>query len=153
VVDNSYVAYFDGACEPKNPGGTASYGAVIFKNGELLWECSEIYVPEKRHETSNNVAEYAALVAVLTWLADHNLFNAEIIVRGDSQLVVYQMFGNWKIKGGLYKPLAHKARQLVARFSNIQGEWIPRVQNQLADDLSKEALKTAGVELMLQPTT
>ena len=153
MVDNSYVAYFDGACEPTNPGGTASFGAVILHNGEPVWKCSEIYVPELGHEqdTSNNVAEYAAFIAVLEWFADRNLFGADILIRGDSQLVIYQMFGNYGIKKGLYVPMALEARKLVAQFKNIRGEWIRRDQNAVADGLSKDALKRAGVKLRLQP--
>jgi ribonuclease HI len=154
-IDNTnvYIAYFDGACEPTNPGGTASYGALIFHAGEIIWECSEIYVCKPGHEkkTSNNVAEYAGLIAVLEWLADQGLCDAEICIRGDSQLVIDQVFGTWKIKKGLYTPLAYEARELVAQFSNIRGEWVRREANQLADDLSKAALKRAGVKLRLQP--
>jgi ribonuclease HI len=143
------IAYFDGACEPINPGGTASYGAVIYEDDEKVWECSEIYGTGKL--MSNNVAEYAALIAVLEWFADHELLDAEIIVRGDSKLVIEQMFGSWKIKSGLYTELAHKARELLTKFAKIQGEWISRDRNEVADRLSKEALKRAGVKLRLQP--
>src|SRR5438477_1753300 len=148
-----YTAYFDGACEPINPGGTASYGAVIFRDGKRIWECSEIYKPEPGHqrETSNNVAEYAALIAVLEWFADHELFDAEIQIYGDSKLVIEQLFGNWKIKGGFYASLARRARELIRRFSNIRGQHIPRERNGIADELSKAALKRAGVKLRLQP--
>lgn len=153
MVDNSYVAYFDGACEPYNPGGTASYGAVVFHNSEPVWKCSEIYTPELGHErdTSNNIAEYAAFIALLEWFADQNLFDADILIHGDSQLVIQQMFGDWKIKNGLYAPLALEARKLVAQFKNIRGEWIRRDRNTIADELSKDALKQAGVRLRLQP--
>lgn len=82
----TYIAYFDGACEPRNPGGTASYGAVIYDNEELIWKCSEIY--GRGEHTSNNVAEYAALIAVLGWFIEQELCDAEILVRGDSQLVI-----------------------------------------------------------------
>src|SRR5690348_637142 len=77
-----YIAYFDGACEPVNPGGTASYGAVIFRDCKRIWECSEIYNsgPGNERNTSNNVAEYAALIAVLEWFADRKLFHPEIMV-------------------------------------------------------------------------
>jgi len=37
--------FFDGCCEPVNPGGTASYGAVIFIAGKRVWECSELFIP------------------------------------------------------------------------------------------------------------
>lgn len=151
MVDNSYVAYFDGACEPVNPGGTASFGAVVFHNGEPVWKRSDIYIPDGGIETSNNMAEYAGLIAVLEWLADQNLFAAEIMVRGDSKLVIEQTFGTWKIKSGAYVPLAHQARKLLAQFKNIRGEWIRRDRNAVADGLSKNALKKAGVKLKLQP--
>ena len=75
----TYIAYFDSACEPVNPGGTASYGAAIYENQQLIWKCSEIY--GRGEHTSNNVAEYAALIAVLEWFIGHDLCDAEIIVR------------------------------------------------------------------------
>jgi ribonuclease HI len=55
--NNVYIAYFDGACEPVNPGGTASFGAVIFEDDRQIWECSDLYQPPEGHQTSNNVAE------------------------------------------------------------------------------------------------
>ena len=150
---NEFIAYFDGACEPINPGGTATYGAVILQGGEPIWMCSEVYRPEPGHEneTSNNLAEYSGLIAVLEWFAERGLFDAEIIVYGDSKMVINQVFGTWRIKKGLYVPLAHRARELVQAFDHIQGQWIPRRQNDLADRLSKAALKRVGVELRLQP--
>jgi hypothetical protein len=39
---------FDGCCEPVNPGGTASYGAVVFMDGKRVWDCSELFVPAAR---------------------------------------------------------------------------------------------------------
>jgi probable phosphoglycerate mutase len=80
-----------------------------------------------------------------------DLCDAEISVKGDSKLVIEQMFGTWKIKSGLYTELAHRARELLSRFTNIQGEWISRDLNDVADELSKAALKRAGVKLRLQP--
>lgn len=61
------------------------------------------------------------------------------------------MFGSWKIKGGLYTELAHAARELLTKFNKIQGACISRDRNEVADRLSKEALKRAGVKLRLQP--
>ena len=145
----TYIAYFDGACEPVNPGGTASYGAVIIEDDETIWGCSEIYGQGKL--MSKNVAEYAGFIAVLEWFIEQELCDAEIVVKGDSMLVMNQMFGTWKIKNGLYAPLAKKASELRSRFIDIKGEWIPRDLNDVADELSKAALKKAGVKLRLQP--
>jgi ribonuclease HI len=141
----SYIAYFDGACEPINPGGTATYGAIILKNSRRIWQCSKIYYPPAGHETatSNNVAEYSGLIAVLSWFTDRELYDAEILVRGDSKLVIEQMFGAWRIKKGLYVSLAHQARTLLKPFTNIEGQWVPRRKNTIADWLSKTALRRA----------
>jgi hypothetical protein len=45
ILNTPYTAYFDGACELINPGGTASYGAVILRGGEPIWMSSEISLP------------------------------------------------------------------------------------------------------------
>jgi ribonuclease HI len=147
-----YIAYFDGACEPINPGGTATYGAVIIQAGEPIWMCSEVYQPAPGHEhqTSNNLADHSGLIAVLKWFASQGLFDAEISVYGDSALVINQVFGTWRIKKGLYAPLAHKAHELLEAFDRVQGQWISRERNTVADLLSKAPLKRAGVSLRLQ---
>ena len=149
--ENKYIAYFDGACQP-NPGGTAAYGAVIYKDDELVCECPGIYRPEPGHEreTSSNLAEYLGFVATVEWFIEQGLFEADITVRGDSKLVIEQMFGNWKIKEGTYVPLAKKARVRVARLKNSRGEWIPRDQNEVADRLCQAALERAGVNAKLK---
>jgi ribonuclease HI len=139
----SYTAYFDGACAPINPGGTAGYGAVIFDRKQSIWDCSGIYHPPKGHEreTSNNVAEYSGLIAVLQWLTEHGLHEARIRVLGDSELVINQVFGTWRIKRGLYVPLAYQTKALRKPFTNIEGHWIPRSKNTIADRLAKAAVK------------
>src|SRR5215813_1284223 len=102
IPNPTYIAYFDGACEPVNPGGTAAYGAIILQEGHHIWECSELVYPEqgKDHETSNNVAEYCDLIAVLEHLLSLGAQQEPIMVYGDSQFVIQQMFGRWNIKAG-----------------------------------------------------
>jgi ribonuclease HI len=134
-------AYFDGACEP-NPNGVASYGAVIRRDGQTIWQASE-RVLDRGAGTSNNLAEYAALIAVLRRLFDVGLERERIVVIGDSQLVINQMFGNWKIKRGCYVELAYEAKALVTQFPRIEGKWVPRDRNTVADELSKAALGMA----------
>lgn len=153
-------AFFDGACEPINPGGFASYGAVIFKDNKRVWDCSELFKPTKgkEKETSNNVAEYSGFLAILEYLVKHKLTNEEILVHGDSRLVLCQTLildpqynVRWKIKKGFYVPLAKKAIKLLKQFPNIKGQWIPREENDIADELSKAELKKAGIEFRIQP--
>jgi ribonuclease HI len=147
------AAYFDGACEPVNPGGTASYGAVAFIDGKRVWECSKIVCPPRgdEHKTSNNLAEYAGFVAVLEWLLELQLDNEETTIHGDSMLVIEQMSGRWRIKNGIYVETAMNAKELLAKFRRQPFlAWIPRELNMIADDLSKAELEKAGIKLRLQ---
>lgn len=148
-----YRAYFDGACEPVNPGGTASFGAVIFHEDQRIWEASEIFKPGDTRVagTSNNVAEYAGFNAILDYFLNERLNHAVIHVFGDSALVINQMFGTWQIRQGIYVPLAKLAWQKLGRFRNIKGQWIPRDANHVADELSKAQLIKAGIQFRIQP--
>jgi len=123
-----------------NPG-PAAYGAVLTdaETGDVLAEDgSTIGV------ASNNVAEYAGLIAGLK-LAAELAPEAAVEVRMDSKLVVEQMSGNWQIKHPSMKPLAAEAKQLAPAGTTYT--WVPREQNKHADRLANEALdgKRAGV--------
>jgi ribonuclease HI len=146
-------AYFDGCCEPVNPGGTASFGAVIFKSAAQVWSCSRLFYPKagRERETSNNVAEYSGFIAILEYCLEQGWAGEKILIRGDSNLVIQQCFGTWKIRKGYYVPLAHKAIKLLRKFRRVTGEWIPREKNSIADELSKAELIKAGVEFRIQP--
>jgi ribonuclease H / adenosylcobalamin/alpha-ribazole phosphatase len=116
-----------------NPG-PAAYGAVLSDadTGQVLAEDgSTIGV------ATNNVAEYAGLIAGLR-LAAEFAPEADIEVRMDSKLVVEQMSGNWKIKHPDMKPLATEALRL-APFGTTY-TWVPRERNKHADRLANEAL-------------
>ncbi len=142
------VGYFDGACEPTNPGGTMAFGAVVLRDGEQVWQSSGIAVDPPFGTTTNNLAEYTALVQLLGYFIDEKLTDQDIEVRGDSQLVINQMFGTWDINED--KPYAHgarAARRLLSEFANIRGTWVPRDQNKLADALTRAELETAGIPI------
>lgn len=144
-----FICYFDGCCEPVNPGGTAGLGAVIFENGERVWEHSSMIPPSPT--TSNNVAEYRAFIAILDHLAKEGMQHERIIIYGDSRLVFEQCFGRWRIKGGHYVPFAREAKAKLEAFTRISGFWIPRDENSIADELSKAEVLRAGVEFRIQP--
>jgi len=132
---------FDGACEPVNPGGYGSYGVVVKQDGQtLLREAKRV---GQGPSMSNNVAEYAGVVRALELLCERGLNGQPVRVTGDSQLVIQQMSGRWRIKKGLYKPMALKAQSLLAEFPNISFQWVPRDENAECDALATEAL--AGV--------
>ena len=134
------TAYFDGACGPPNPGGPAGFGAVIFAGKTKIWECSEVFTPPKKHGTSGNVAEYLALISVLKWCLANKQFISSVYVYGDSELVIRQMFGDWKIHSGFYDSYARLAKKMVSIIPNIEGSWIPREKNEMADRLSRKKL-------------
>jgi len=86
---------------------------------------------------SNNVAEYAAVIAAIKYILDNNLNEQNITFFGDSKLVICQLSGLWKAKSGLYKSYFLKAKRLVKKLKSPVFTWIPREQNSLADKLSK----------------
>lgn len=121
-----------------NPG-PAGYGAVVREadTGEILLE---------RYASigtaTNNVAEYAGLIAGLTAAAE--LGATHVDVRMDSKLVVEQMSGRWQIKNPGLRPLAAEAATLVGRFAAVTFDWIPRERNRDADALANRAMDEAA---------
>jgi ribonuclease HI len=138
-MSNEYLAWFDGACEPVNPGGTATFGVVVRDgNGTILLK--EHGLVGKGSTMSNNVAEYAGVLQVLKYLAPRPPGRATI--HGDSNLVIYQLNGKWRIRKGLYRSLAIEAKELLAHLLGLGWQitwcWIPRAQNEECDALSKK---------------
>lgn len=132
------ILYFDGSCEPNNPGGTIGYGAVIKKNGQVIHTLSGRI--EASRQNSNNVAEYLALTKGLEWLLDNDHKNDRIEVYGDSALVINQMNKDWGASGGLYYEYYRDALDMLPHFPDIKFRWIPREINTEADALSTSHL-------------
>jgi len=129
--------YIDGLCEPVNPGGVATYSFVVFRNGEKIYQ--EARVVGSGEGMSNNVAEYAALVSALKWLAKKGWQDEEIKFFSDSQLLVNQMSGLWECHGGYYEKTRLEALELLNDFPRVEFKWIPREENAIADELSRRA--------------
>lgn len=128
--------WFDGACEPVNPGGQASYGYIIRENGEIIQTGKGVI--GKGPLMSCNVAECVALHKALNWLFANNFHEKFIQVYGDSNLIINKASGNWKKKAkGLYAPFLESLRETVQLFEDIDFKWIPREMNVEADELSK----------------
>ncbi len=145
----SITCYFDGACEPRNPGGNMGIGAIIFEDGEIIDSIS--FFVQANNDNSNNVAEYMAIEWVLTTLISLKYEKENIKIFGDSKLVIEQMKGFWRIKEGRYVHVAKRCKLLIPLFSNLKLKWIPREENGYADDLSKRCMKDNGVEFRIQP--
>jgi len=140
----AYKAFFDGSCEPYNPGGKMGTGIVIIdEDGEVIHKNSQRF--EAKDSNSNNVAEYLALKDVLTWVKENLDKNSEITIFGDSMLVINQMKGRWGISEGLYVKAAREAMEIKKGCTaKLDFEWIPREENTVADGLSKES-KSLGL--------
>ncbi|MCX8007409.1 MAG: ribonuclease HI family protein [Coriobacteriia bacterium] len=91
---------------------------------------------------TNNVAEYQALIAGLQAAQDHNV--RSLVVRLDSELLVRQMTGRYRVKSASLKPLHERAAALAASFDAIRFEHVPRSMNARADALCNEALDGAA---------
>lgn len=142
-VDNQRLmlieVYFDGLCQPKNPGGIACYAFVIKSDGKILHSEYGLAVEPFSEDATNNVAEYTALAKALQWLVASSLASARVVVNSDSQLVVNQLSGTFKIKGKRIIPLYKEVLILKNKFPNIEIKWVPREQNREADRLTNIA--------------
>lgn len=133
--------YFDGACSI-NPDGVMGIGAYIV-HGKDTRDISYGVLAGKGN--SNNVSEYMAFNEVLYYLLDNATKKDEVIIYGDSMLVVKQSNGQWRIKNGAYKEYALEAKDLLksvrSMVKSIKIKWIARDGNDIADALSKEGVK------------
>ncbi len=130
------VAYIDGGSRG-NPG-PAGYGVRIEDDGGgLVDELSGAL-----GTATNNVAEYRGLLAALEWAASHEV--GDLTVRSDSQLLVRQMLGVYRVKNPGLVPLHREARALATRVGRVMFEHIPREQNVEADRLANQAMDDAS---------
>lgn len=136
--------YFDGACEPINPGGTASYGWVIKKDGKNIK--TGYGIVGMGEGMTNNVAEYMGLIKGLEEYINLHL-NEKLLIYGDSSMIINMITGKWgwsknKTKWNPHKKMPHLKKLLdqalsLLRKVDYEAEWIPREKNKEADALSK----------------
>jgi ribonuclease HI len=120
-----------------NPGPAAIGYVLEAPSGEVLEEAGEpIGV------TTNNVAEYRALLAGLA--AAERAGAREVDVRADSELLVRQMTGAYKVRNETLRRLWSEAQDAVGRFARVEFEAVPRARNAGADRLVNEALDRAA---------
>lgn len=129
-----YTAFIDGASSG-NPGD-AGIGIIIYKGKDAVLSESK-YIGKQ----TNNYAEYTALIVLLEMVEKHGI--KKIKVYSDSELVVKQMSGEYKIKNADLKELAAKAQSYKKKIK-FTLEHIRREGNSEADDLAKAASKRGG---------
>lgn len=143
------IAFFDGVCEPCNPGGHGAYGIYIIRDDGCRIT-SGAYIGFGK-DISNNVAEYEGFIRILELILGWKKNKGVVLIYGDSKLVIEQMSGCWRIKQGIYLPFAYQAQQLVKKFPKIELRWIPRESNSVCDKLAKDVLRKKNVKFKIQP--
>ncbi|HEV2297825.1 MAG TPA: reverse transcriptase-like protein [Candidatus Acidoferrales bacterium] len=138
-----HVAHIDGASRG-NPG-PAAY-AVILRgpDGSTLAE-----IGKRIGRETNNVAEYYGLIAALDYAANHGI--RALRIRSDSELLVRQIQGQYKVKNAALKPLFERARKLTRALEYFAIEHVPREANRDADALANLALDRIGSPMSGQP--
>jgi ribonuclease HI len=129
------VAYIDGGARG-NPG-PAGYGVrAEAPDGTVLAE-----LHGGLGIATNNVAEYNGLLAALQWAVDHG--HREVHIKADSELLVKQMRGEYKVKHPGLQPLYVRARLLVMQLDRVVFEHVRREFNKEADRLSNLGMDEA----------
>jgi ribonuclease HI len=131
------TAYTDGGSRG-NPG-PAGYGVRIEDGKGGLIE--ELY--ESLGTATNNVAEYHGLLAALRWARDHGVTSLRL--RSDSELLVKQMKGVYRVKNPGLQPLYQEAQQLARQVGRVIFEHVRREQNAEADRLANKAMDEAAL--------
>jgi ribonuclease HI len=127
-----FTANVDGGARG-NPG-PAGYGVYLRDaSGAPIRQLSE-YLGHK----SNNVAEYSALLAALEYSVANGIRALKVI--SDSELMVKQMNGQYRVSSPDLKPLYERARSLVRQLDQFAIEHVLRGKNQHADRLANEAM-------------
>ena len=124
--------YTDGACRG-NPGD-GGIGVVIKDDeGNIVKRISR-YIGK----TTNNQAEYTALLSALKSVKDYN--PEYLKIHSDSELLVKQMGGTYSVKNVIIHKLFSKAKEMTNKFLTVEFEHIPREKNKEADLLANNAL-------------
>jgi ribonuclease HI len=126
------VAYIDGGARG-NPG-PAGYGVRIEDERGSLVKEFHAYIGN----STNNVAEYNALLAALRYALEHG--HRSIRIKSDSELLVKQMCGEYRVKHPGLQPLHQQARAIAQSLDRVAYEHIRRDQNKDADRLANLAM-------------
>jgi ribonuclease HI len=136
-MNNAFFLYADGGARG-NPG-PAGIGAVIFDAKKN--KVKELY--KYIGETTNNNAEYNALIYGLEEL--RSLRADKVVINLDSELVVKQLNGEYRVKNSEIKPLFEKAVAILKNFKSFEIRHIDRSENKEADKLVNKAINLSGL--------
>jgi ribonuclease HI len=120
------IIHFDGGARPSNPGPAAIGYTIEGKN----WSDEG---SDHIGRATNNEAEYHALIRGLKVASEQGC--TEVEARGDSQLVVRQVEGDWQTNEQHLRELRDRARELADEFETFEIVWVDREENLRADEL------------------
>ena len=129
---NQWKLQFDGGSRG-NPG-VGGAGAVLYKNNHEEWS-KTFYLGDN---VTNNQAEYKGLIGGLKHVSTLDLPN--LLVEGDSNLVINQVSGTWRVKNDELKILHDEVQEYINKIKDIRFQHIPRNENKRADQLANEAM-------------
>jgi ribonuclease HI len=135
--NSSAIANIDGGARG-NPG-PAGYGVRIQQDDGTIVE-----LKESLGIATNNVAEYNGLLAALRWGVEHGV--KSLSVRSDSELLVKQMKGVYRVRSAGLQPLYDEARSLARSIGRVTFEHVRREFNKDADRLANEAMDEAAAK-------
>jgi ribonuclease HI len=129
---NPCIVFTDGGARG-NPGPAAAGGVIVGADGALIAEVSEYL-----GVATNNVAEYRALILTLRRALDEGC--SKVDIRMDSELVVRQLEGKYRVKDAKMRPLHAAALKLLSMFERADVRHVRREENTLADKLVNAVL-------------
>jgi ribonuclease HI/probable phosphoglycerate mutase len=135
MVDKRLSLFTDGACRG-NPGNGGAGAVLVGENGEVVSTAKRFL-----GHCTNNIAEYQALILGLEEALRRG--STAISIYLDSELIVRQIQGIYRVKNPTLKPLMADVRALLDRFDTWQVAHVPRSENAVADQLANEAIDEA----------
>ncbi len=123
--------YTDGAS--RNNPGEAGAGVYILQDGQPFEQIARYL-----GQTTNNIAEYTAAIIGLEHAVKAGAKRVRLFA--DSELLVKQVNGQYKVKNDGLKPLHGKVKELIARIGSVEVQYIPRERNKEADALANKAI-------------
>lgn len=130
--DSEATLFTDGGARG-NPGPAASGAVLVSPGGDVLHEAGRYL-----GVATNNVAEWTALEIGLEAALEHGV--RQLAVRMDSELVVKQLSGEYRIKHPDLQPISRRVNALLRRFSGVEIKHVRRKENKLADALVNRIL-------------
>ncbi len=131
-TDNGKLTIYTDGASRNNPG-EAGAGVFIMQAGRPVAKIARYL-----GTTTNNIAEYTAAIIGLEHAV--KVGASSVKLNADSELLVKQLNGQYKVKNEGLKPLYLKAKELIAKIGSVEVQYIPRAMNSEADALANKAI-------------